>query len=149
MNQAADDGERVKLRILAGVHSPGWAEQLGGPPVPVGNPTNGQSGTVPRFWTPAFGRAYAELQRRLSGRYDDRRVVAEVTVSRCTLFYAEPFLRHAWLASNRSALLRAGYTRQADKTCHRSEVDAYGSRHGPGPGWRSTPPSSSPPRAGW
>lgn len=125
LNAAAEDGERVKLRVLTGVQSPDWAKRLGGPPVHVTNPANGQYGTVPRFWTRRFGAAYAELQRRLAGRYDDSRVVAEVAISRCTLFYAEPFLRHAWLGANRSALVRAGYTPRADKACHRQEIDAH------------------------
>ena len=42
LNAAAEDGERVKLRVLTGVHSPDWAKRLGGPPVHVTNPANGR-----------------------------------------------------------------------------------------------------------
>src|SRR5262249_37076297 len=56
---------RVKLRVLTGVHSPRWAKRIGGAPVRMHDPHDDQSGTVPRFWTSAFGSAYADLQARL------------------------------------------------------------------------------------
>jgi hypothetical protein len=54
---ARDRGARVKLRILAGVDSPAWAKRLGGSPIGLRDDHDGASGTVPRFWTPAFGAA--------------------------------------------------------------------------------------------
>jgi len=125
LKDAADQGTRVKLRVLAGVNSPEWAKELGGQPVQLTDRMAGGSGTVPRFWTPAFGRAYATLQQRLAARYDSNQVLAEVAISRCTVFYAEPFLRQAYLAANRSALLRAGYTPRADRACHRAQINAH------------------------
>ncbi len=125
LDVAAEGEARVKLRILAGVAAPGWAKHRGGSPVKLHDPQDGTTGTVPRFWTPAFGRAYADLQKRLSDRYDDNDVVAEVVISRCTTFYAEPFVRQTSEAGNRRALERAGYTVAKDKACHRAEVDAH------------------------
>jgi hypothetical protein len=122
---ARDHGARVKLRVLAGVSSPAWAKRRGGPPVRLRDPQSGRAGTVPRFWTPAFGRAYGALQRRLAARYDHDPVLAEVVISRCTTFYAEPFVRQASSARNRHALFDAGYTVAKDKACHRAEVDAH------------------------
>lgn len=122
---AKNRNSRVKLRIMAGIHSPDWAKQLGGSPVRLTDPHDNQTGDVPRFWTAAFGAAYADLQERLAARYDDRNVVAEVVVSRCSTFYAEPFVRQTSHAGNRKALLAAGYTRDADKTCHRQQITAH------------------------
>lgn len=122
---AKNRSSRVKLRIMAGIHAPDWAKQLGGPPVRLTDPHDNQTGDVPRFWTPEFGAAYADLQQLLAARYDDRSVVAEVVVSRCSTFYAEPFVRQTSRAGNREALLAAGYTRAADKQCHREQVTAH------------------------
>ena len=118
-------GARVKLRVLAGVHAPGWAKHLGGPPVRMRDPHDGSRGTVPRFWTRGFGTAYADLQRRLAHRYDRNRRLAEVVISRCTTFYAEPFIRQTADLASRRALRRAGYTAARDRTCHRRQVTAH------------------------
>ena len=125
LRQADRRGARVKLRVMAGIHSPRWAKSLAGGPVRLTDPHDRQSGAVPRFWTPAFGTAYAALQKRLAARYDDNPRVAEIVVSRCTTFYAEPFVRQTSHAGNRAALRKAGYTRAADRTCHRQQVSAH------------------------
>lgn len=118
-------GTRIRLRVFAGAQAPAWAKELGGPPVTLTDPFDGKVATVPRFWTPEFGRAYDDLQRQLAGRYDADPVVAEVVVSRCSAFYPEPFLRQTSVAANRTALLAAGYTVELDKACHREQVDAH------------------------
>ncbi|MGB0100070.1 MAG: hypothetical protein WBP61_07290 [Nocardioides sp.] len=123
--QAQRSGARVKLRVLTGVHAPRWAKRLGGAPVRLRDPHDSQAGSVPRFWSRAYGRAYAGLQRRLAQRYDDRAVLAEVVISRCSTFYAEPFIRQTSDAGSRRALLRAGYTAAKDKRCHRQQVVAH------------------------
>ena len=125
LDQARAQGARVKLRIMTGVESPRWAKRLGGRPVELSDRHDDQSGRVPRFWTAAFGTAYADLHERLAARYDADPTVAEVVVSRCTTFYAEPFIRQTSDPASRRALLRAGYTRAADKACHRREIDAH------------------------
>src|SRR5438552_8265461 len=48
----------LKVRLFAGVQAPDWAKNLGGPPFTVTDKASAQSGTVGRFWTDAFGRAY-------------------------------------------------------------------------------------------
>ena len=125
LSRARRSDSRVKLRVLAGVHAPGWAKRLGGAPVPMRDPHDGQRGTVPRFWTTGFGTAYADLQRRLARRYDDNPVLGEVVISRCTTFYAEPFVRQTADPASRRALRRAGYTIARDKRCHHQEVAAH------------------------
>jgi hypothetical protein len=125
LDDARDRGARVKLRILAGVDAPAWAKRLGGSPIRLHDDHDGASGSVPRFWTPAFGAAYADLQARLADRYDADPALAEVVISRCTTFYAEPFVRQTSSAANRRTFLQAGYTPAKDKACHRAEVNAH------------------------
>src|SRR6266700_3933565 len=92
-------GLRIKLRVDAGTMAPEWAKSLGGSPVPVQftNPVTGAptSGTIGRFWTPAFGRAYQDLQNKLAARYDNVPEIAQTSITRCITFFAEPFLRQA------------------------------------------------------
>lgn len=114
----------LKLRIFAGIWAPGWAKSLGGSPVTVTDPQGGQTGTVGRFWTNAFGQAYNHLQSLLAAKYDQVPEIREVTISRCTTFYAEPFIRDVSDPATVSALLAAGYTLGADDTCQRQEIDA-------------------------
>jgi hypothetical protein len=114
----------LKLRIYAGVFAPSWVKSLGGPPVPVTNPQGGQTGTIGRFWTDAFGQAYDQLETLLAAQYDQVPEVREVTISRCTTFYDEPFIRDVADPATVSALIGAGYTLEADETCQSQEIDA-------------------------
>ena len=110
INAARQQDSRIKLRVMAGIHAPDWAKRRGGSPVKLRDP-DGSTGTVPRFWTGAFGKAYVGLQKSFAARYDNNATVAEVVISRCTTFYAEPFVRQTSVAASRKALKRAGYTK--------------------------------------
>jgi hypothetical protein len=114
----------LKVRIFTGVWAPDWAKSLGGAPVTVVNPQGGQTGTVGRFWTDAFGQAYDRLETLLAAEYDQVAEVREVTIARCTTFFDEPFIRDASDPSTVSALIDAGYSIGADDTCQRQEIDA-------------------------
>ncbi len=114
----------LKLRLFAGIHAPDWAKHLGGDPVAVSDPHSGASGTVGRFWTDAFGHAYDVLQSMLAAKYDGIPEVREVTISRCTTVYAEPFIRNVGDQATVQALLAAGYSVQADERCQHEQVDA-------------------------
>lgn len=113
-------GMKLKLRIKAGVDAPQWAKELGGPPVPMvwGKKTV----TVGRFWTPEFGQAYSNLQGLLAARYDEVPEIAQTEVSRCTTFWTEPYYRQWQKDFNIRSLLSAGYTSEADDTCHEEEI---------------------------
>src|SRR6266540_2369346 len=115
---------QLKLRVLAGTSAPDWAKRLGGDPVRVVD-AYGHSGTVGRFWNADFGRAYLDLQRRLAARYDRVPEIAETQVTRCTTFFAEPFLRQGRNPTTIRNLVRAGYTAAADEACQRQQVDAH------------------------
>lgn len=115
---------QLKLRVLAGTSAPDWAKRLGGAPVQVVD-AYGHSGTVGRFWNADFGRAYLDLQRRLAARYDRVPEVAQTQITRCTTFFAEPFLRQGRNPTTIRNLVRAGYTAAADEACQRQQVDAH------------------------
>jgi hypothetical protein len=120
-------GPRVvlKVRLLSGIHAPDWAKRLGGAPFGVTDPASGRGGTVGRFWTAEFGAAYAQLQGKLAALYDGVPEIAEVTVSRCTTVFDEPFLREISSPDAPNAYLAAGYTVAADQRCQREEIDAH------------------------
>lgn len=70
--------------MTPGTDAPYWAKRLGGhEPMPWY--ADGRAiGTIGRFWSPAFGDAYQDLQRRPADRYDDDPRIREVVVARCT-----------------------------------------------------------------
>ncbi|MGA9114581.1 MAG: hypothetical protein WB802_12410 [Candidatus Dormiibacterota bacterium] len=123
LNSAAG-GPRVelKIRLMAGVDAPAWAQQLGGGPVTLVNPEDGTTGTVGRFWTDAFAQAYDQLWSELATAYDNVPVVHEITVARCMTFTDEPFLRDTGDPANVQSLLAAGFSLSADEQCQQQEI---------------------------
>jgi len=116
----------LKLRVYAGINSPGWAKQLGGPPFPVvDNSSRGRSGMAPRFWTLQFEQAYAALQVALAARYDNVPEIREVVISQCSTVFDEPFERQVGDRGTRDSMLAAGYTFAADQACQQAEVNAH------------------------
>jgi hypothetical protein len=85
--------------------------------VSVINPFDGSSGTIGRFWNDPFKTAYHNLQTELALAYDSTPNLYEVVVSRCSMFYPEPFLRGTSEPTNVTNLLNAGYTVAADHQC--------------------------------
>lgn len=122
---AGAEGMTVRLRVVGGIHAPGWAKALDGAAIPWysdGAPV----GTIGRFWSARYGAAYQNLQERLAARYDDDPLIADVVISRCTTEFAEPYIRQTGqLALNRPGLQAAGYTSAADDQCHFDEIDAH------------------------
>ena len=122
----------VKLRVFAGTGAPEWAKRLGGPPVEVvddregaDSGSKGERGTVGRFWTPEYGAAYTRLQELLAAAYDDEPELLATSITRCTTFYGEPFLRQAGAPAVARALYDAGYTPEADEQCLREQPAAH------------------------
>jgi len=118
-------GVGLKLRIYAGTAAPDWAKALGGGAVDVVDPQNKEPGTIPRFWSEDFGKAYADLQQKLAAKYDDVPEVREVSVSRCTTFFAEPFLRDKGDKGSVANMLAAGFGFDIDQNCEREQIDAH------------------------
>lgn len=129
--KAQATGMTVKLRVGAGIDAPDWAKQIGGDPVPLtytgatvkhaGEP----AGTIGRFWLPAFGRAYDDLQVKLAAAYDDNPALAQVAITRCSTIFSETYLRNTKDQRNVDALLAAGFTRAADDVCHDQQMQSH------------------------
>jgi hypothetical protein len=118
-------GLGLKLRVYAGIYAPDWAKSLGGGPVNVVDPQDNQQGTIGRFWTEDFGKAYSDFEQKLAAKYDAVPEVREVVVSRCTTFFAEPFIRDKGDKGSVANMLSAGFSFDADQVCHREEIDAH------------------------
>lgn len=123
--RARELGLVLKLRVYAGDEAPEWAKQLGGPPVPLVDPADGQTTTVGRFWTEPFGRAYADFQGLLAARYDGVAEIRETVVSRCTTVFAEPFIRQTGAAENLTTYAAAGLNDATDLRCFKEQIDAH------------------------
>jgi hypothetical protein len=122
----------IKLRVDGGIHAPSWAKSLGGGgPITVTDPVDNVSGTVGRYWSEEYGRAYASFESLLAARYDAVPEIREVTMSRCTTVYDEPFIRDRNDSATVAALLGAGLTQAADVRCLNDQIDAHAV-------WRST-----------
>ncbi|MBV9411865.1 MAG: hypothetical protein JO148_09725 [Acidimicrobiia bacterium] len=118
-------GVGLKLRVYTGINAPDWAKALDGGPVTVVDPQDKQQGTIGRFWTEDFGQAYANLEQKLAAKYDAVPEMREVVISRCTTFFAEPFIRDKGDKGSIANMLGAGFSFAADQTCHREEIDAH------------------------
>jgi hypothetical protein len=114
----------LRIRIMAGIDSPGWVEAMSGGSVAVHNDQSGAGGNVPRFWTAPVEQAYANLQALLAVKYDSVPEIEDVTTSGCMTVYAEPLLREVTDAATVSKLLAAGYTEAADETCQEDAIAA-------------------------
>jgi len=123
--RARELGMVLKLRVYTGTEAPEWAKQLGGPPVTLVDPADGQTSTIGRFWTEPFGRAYADFQGLLAARYDGVAEIRETVVSRCTTIFAEPFIRQTGAAENLTTYAAAGLNDETDLRCFKEQVDAH------------------------
>ena len=115
----------LKLRVYAGIYAPDWVKALDGGPVSVVDPQDKEQGTIGRFWTEDFGKAYEDLEQKLAAQYDAVPEVREVVISRCTTFFAEPFIRDKGDKGSVANMLAAGFSAAADQTCHTEEIDAH------------------------
>jgi hypothetical protein len=122
----------VRLRVFGGFAAPAWAKALDGPPVTLpakGRPTG--SGTVGRWWTPAYRAAWSSLQHALASTYDGDPLLRSVAVSSCASLSAEPFVMPNGKAGL-GALLAAGWTSSAQQRCLTGAFADYD-------GWKLTP----------
>jgi hypothetical protein len=126
INQAQTTGKTFKIRVTAGVDSPGWLKTATGGAVTLYAPGSGTlAGTAPRWWTPAMNTAYDDLQAKLAATYDSSPYVQEVTVDECMGVFAEPYLKDASDSRNVANLRSAGYTDTADRSCLSHEIVAH------------------------
>jgi hypothetical protein len=129
--QAQSAGMTVKLRVGAGVDAPDWAKRIGGDPIPMYYTAatvahaGELAGTIGRFWLPAFGAAYDDLQQKLAAAYDDNPTLAQVAITRCSTIFSETYLRNTKDPANANALVAAGFTRAADDVCHDEQMRSH------------------------
>jgi hypothetical protein len=120
--RAFPGGMGVKIRLLTGIDSPAWVKQLDGGPVSVYSAADHTGGTIGRFWTADFGRAYSDLWTRLAAKYDSIPEIREITASRCMTVFAETFLRDTSDPTTVANLLAAGFSVSADQSCIQQEI---------------------------
>ena len=113
----------IRIRVLAGLATPSWALADSGGGISVINPYSGTPGTAGAFWTAAYETDYDQFEQLLAARYASVPNVVEFVVSRCALFYPEPFIIGTSEAQNDRNLLAAGYTGAADQQCEQEEID--------------------------
>jgi hypothetical protein len=113
---------RLKLRLLAGCHSPDWALQLGGAPLAGWQePEGATTWTVPRWWATEFLEAYRAFVDRLADHLGDPEW-CEVTVSGSCTVFTEPLIHQLGVAANRSLALAAAYRVDEDEAAFRKAV---------------------------
>lgn len=103
----------AKLRIRMGLGTPAWVIAATGA---VTLTDSAGSGTVGKFWTPAYRTLWQGLQTHLASEYDGSPMIGEVAISSCSSVTGEPFiLPHD--PSSITALHQAGYTDALGMAC--------------------------------
>ncbi len=131
ISAARKGGYALKLRVRAGIDAPAWAKTLDGPALTVystgatAKKAGSVAGTIGRFWTPQFAAAYQDLQNKLAASYDAVPEIRQTDITRCSMIFAETYLRDAMDRRNVQTLLRAGFTRAADDVCHTQQILAH------------------------
>ena len=64
------------------------------------NPYSTTSGVAGDFWTSEYAKLYDNLESELAAKYGSVPNIAEFVVSRCALFYPEPFILGTSIATN-------------------------------------------------
>ncbi len=108
---------KFRIRILAGREAPDWVKQISGGCVEMESPTSQIPSCVPRFWTPAFLRAYQGLMEEVARRYDREPRILDVVNSACTTTWAEPFILTGYNRTANLALWSAGLNPASDRYC--------------------------------
>lgn len=118
----------VKLRLLAGQNSPGWAKSMTGTMnICNARGTADRCGTVPHFWEQKYETAYANYIRLLSQKYDSAPEIREVDMNGCMTIFGEQLLREPTPAANIIEYKNAGYTEAANEQCYDSTLKDFAS----------------------
>lgn len=117
--------EGVRLRLMLGRFAPGWAKDIGSGPIPFQVTESGETstGTIGDLWDPDYQAEARELFLAVAARYDTDPRLRLVFASGGMTWYAEPFIRSLSQAPNRSALLEAGYTKEADQALEKAQLE--------------------------
>jgi hypothetical protein len=114
----------LRIRVLAGIATPMWAITDSGS-VEVTNPYGTGNTLQPagRFWTDVYKTDFDNFEWLLAQKYENVTNIVEFVVSRCALFYPEPFLLGTSNTQNDTNLVQAGYTEALDQQCQKEEID--------------------------
>jgi hypothetical protein len=112
----------LRIRVIAGMSTPGWVLTDAGQ-VSVTNPYSNTVGVAGDFWTAKYRSDYNAFEKLLAQDYKNVPNIVEFVVSRCALFYPEPFILGTSIATNDQSLVDAGYTEAADQQCQQEEID--------------------------
>ncbi|WP_433719407.1 hypothetical protein ACQP2Y_32540 [Actinoplanes sp. CA-051413] len=119
---------RLKLRLLAGWQSPGWALALGGGPMREWEDPDAVEPDlydVPVWWADDFLAAYSAFLPKLAAALEDEPLWGEVTVSGTCTVFAEPCVKQLGVAANRKQALDREYTAAADRAALETVIAAH------------------------
>lgn len=140
IENARRQGLKVRVRVMAGVHAPGFVKQIGGPGISdpehgtdcsktggiaIWNRHDNRPGVIPRFWLPEVLDQYEQLMAEVARRYDGVPEIREVVASGCMTTYAEPFYRAHGDAGSNARLFQAGLDFQKDRAAHRRVIEIH------------------------
>ncbi|MGI2259990.1 hypothetical protein [Shewanella sp. GXUN23E] len=90
---------KIRLRALAGVHSPQWVKDYAGA-LDVDwckaelCDTKLRTFSIPKFWTPAYHEAWEDFQTKLAAKYDSEPLIADVSIAGQGTLHTEVTWRH-------------------------------------------------------
>ncbi|MEU8613743.1 hypothetical protein AB0C29_37740, partial [Actinoplanes sp. NPDC048791] len=119
---------RLKLRLLAGWQSPGWALALGGGPMRKWEDPDAVEPDlydVPVWWADDFLAAYNAFLPEVAAALEDEPLWGEVTVSGTCTVFAEPCVKQLGVAANRKQALDREYTAAADRAALETVIAAH------------------------
>ncbi len=134
--EAKANNMRIKIRILAGIHSPTWVKNLEGGPFTVYDIDKTTleefSGTAPKYWTTGVKNAYSGLMSKLAAKYDKDQTVGGVVNSLCSTIFAEPFIKNLDEGNNMASFYGAGLTDALDQQCLNDSINIHNTH------WKTT-----------
>jgi hypothetical protein len=119
---------RLKLRLLAGWQSPGWALALGGGPMRGWEDPDAVEPDlydVPVWWAEDFLAAYSAFLPKLAAALEAEPLWGEATVSGTCTVFAEPCVKQLGVAANREKALAREYTATADRAALETVIAAH------------------------
>lgn len=117
LDWAEANGKRVRLRIFAGIYTPGWALTASGSMNWYEySQTAGETfrGAIPKWWGSAYRAVYNAWTDKLVTALGDHPALYEVTNSQCSTVFAEPMNRQWGSGTNVATAHTNGYTIAAD-----------------------------------
>lgn len=123
IDRAIESGKAFRVRLFCGRLAPYWLKERAGTFTYVEPQSNLVVNDMPRWWVPAYRRAYRDLIAQMAERWDGR--IPLVFISGAMSYYAEPMLRGLASETTRRNLLAAGYSVDRDMRAQKSAIKAH------------------------